>query len=42
MIAVPLGYLAVTVIGTAAVATAVVVAVGRAHARTEPAALKPD
>jgi putative ABC transport system permease protein len=39
-IVVPFGYLTVTIIGTAVVAGAVVVAVGRAHARTEPAALK--
>jgi putative ABC transport system permease protein len=41
-IAVPLGYLAVAVIGTGAVAAAVVFAFGRAHVGMSPAALKPE
>jgi putative ABC transport system permease protein len=38
----PLGYLAIVMIGVTVVAATVVIAFQRAHARADPAALKPE
>jgi putative ABC transport system permease protein len=41
-ITVPYGYIAVALLGAAAIAATVVAGFERAHARTDPASLKPE